>query len=81
MLGMRMPGRCVPPDDLVYAGCPARRGSPARKQRKFGDSVRAKNDQAMKSEVLAKFVCHNLCCLIHAMEEFGIDPTFGRKAV
>ena len=32
--------------------------------------------RAMKCEVLAKFVCHNLSCLIHAMEEFGIDPSF-----
>lgn len=46
-------------------------------KRKFGDSVKAKNEQAMKSEVLAKFVCHNLCCLIQSMEEFGIDPNFG----
>jgi hypothetical protein len=26
---------------------------------------------------VAKFVCHNLSCLIHAMEEFGIDANFG----
>ena len=46
-------------------------------KRKFADSVKAKNDQSMKCEVLAKFVCHNLCCLIQAMQEFGIDPSFG----
>jgi len=45
--------------------------------RKFGDSVRAKNDLSMKNETLAKFVCHNLCCLVQSMEEFGIDPSFG----
>jgi hypothetical protein len=45
-------------------------------KRKFGDSVKAKNNLAMLNEVLAKFVCHNLCCLIQAMEEFGIDPDF-----
>jgi transposase len=45
-------------------------------KRKFGDGVRAKNDRSMKNEVLAKFVCHNLCCLIQSMEEFGIDPSF-----
>lgn len=33
-------------------------------KRKFGDSVRAKNDLTMKNETLGKFVCHNLCCLI-----------------
>ena len=50
-------------------------------KRKFGDSVKAKNDLSMKNEVLAKFVCHNLSCLIHAMQKFGIDPSFGRIAV
>ncbi len=28
----------------------------------------------MKNEVLAKVLCHNLCCLIHAMYELKIDP-------
>ncbi len=46
-------------------------------KRKFGDSVRAKNETSMRNEALAKFVCHNLCCLIQSMEEFGIDPRFG----
>jgi transposase len=46
-------------------------------KRKFGDSVRAKNDLTMKNETWAKFVCHNLCCLIQSMEEFGIDADFG----
>jgi transposase len=46
-------------------------------KRKFGDSVKAKNHLAMQNEVLAKFVCHNLCCLIQSFEEFGIDPNFG----
>jgi transposase len=50
-------------------------------KRKFGDSVKAKNDRSMRNEVPAKFVCHNLSCLIHAMEEFGIDPSFRRCAV
>ena len=43
---------------------------------KFGDGVRSKCDIAMKNEVLAKLVCHNICCLITAMYEVGIDPTF-----
>jgi transposase len=46
-------------------------------KRKFGDSVRAKNDLTMLNETLAKFVCHNIACLIRATEEFGIDPDFG----
>lgn len=45
-------------------------------KRKFGDSVRSKLDVAMKNEVLAKFVCHNICVLIQEMHESGIDPSF-----
>jgi hypothetical protein len=33
-------------------------------------------DLAMKNETLAKFVCHNICCLIQAMYELGVDPIF-----
>lgn len=40
---------------------------------KFGDSVRSKTDVAMKNEVLAKIVAHNICCLISAIHELGID--------
>ena len=43
---------------------------------KFGDSVRSKTDVAMKNEVLAKVLCHNLVCLIHEMYELGINPVF-----
>ena len=43
---------------------------------KFGDFVRAKTERAMKNEVLAKFLCHNLCCIIAAVYELGIDPAF-----
>jgi transposase len=43
---------------------------------KFGDSVRSETDVAMKNEVLAKLVCHNICCLIQSAHEFGINPTF-----
>jgi hypothetical protein len=49
-------------------------------KRKFGDSVKAKNGASMCNEVLAKFVCHNLCCPIQSMEEFGIDPSFGLRS-
>ena len=45
-------------------------------KRKFGDSVRAKTDTAMRNEVLAKFVCHNIACVVSAIYERGIDPTF-----
>ncbi len=45
-------------------------------KRKFGDAVRSKADTAQKNEVLAKFVAHNLCCLISAWYELGIEPIF-----
>jgi hypothetical protein len=49
---------------------------------KFGDSVRSKTDVAMRNEVLAKILCHNICCLICAMYELNIDPIFwAEKAV
>jgi transposase len=41
---------------------------------KFGDSVRSKSEVAAKNEVLAKVICHNICCLISAMYELGIKP-------
>ena len=49
-------------------------------KRKFGDSVRSKSEVAMKNEVLAKLVCHNICCVIQEMHESGVDPTFWAEA-
>jgi transposase len=43
---------------------------------KFGDAVRSKTDVAMKNEVLAKVLCHNIVVVIHEMYELGIEPTF-----
>lgn len=43
---------------------------------KFGDHVRSKTDVAMVNETLCKIICHNICCLIQASHELGIDPTF-----
>ena len=45
-------------------------------KRKFGDSVMSQTDTAMKNEVLAKFLCHNLSCLIMEQETLGIAPVF-----
>jgi len=47
---------------------------------KFRDHVRSKTDTAMRNEVLCKALCHNICCLIHAMYELGIDPFFNHSA-
>lgn len=45
-------------------------------KRVLGDSVRAKTELAMKNEVLAKFVCHNIRCVVSAIYELGINPVF-----
>jgi transposase len=45
---------------------------------KFGDAVRSKTDVAARNEVLAKVLCHNICCVIHAMYELGLEPVFGK---
>ena len=34
---------------------------------KFRDHVRAKTDAAMTNEVLCKFICHNICCVIQCI--------------
>jgi transposase len=45
-------------------------------KRKFGDSVRSKTLTAMHNEVLAKLVCHNLCCVILSHLELGVEAEF-----
>jgi hypothetical protein len=46
---------------------------------KFGDSVRSKSDTGQINECLCKVLCHNICVLIQAIHELGIEPTFGAK--
>ena len=43
---------------------------------KFRDHVRAKTDAAMVNEALCKFICHNICCVIQAQCELGIEAEF-----
>lgn len=46
-------------------------------KRKFGDSLRSKSDTGQFKEVLCKVVAHNLCCLIGAIHELGLEmPQF-----
>ena len=44
---------------------------------KFGDSLRSKTETAQRNEALCKVLCHNICCLISAIYELGIQPQFG----
>jgi transposase len=48
-------------------------------KRKFGDSVMSKTDTAMVNEVLCKFLCHNLTCLIQEQQTLGIVPVFWKE--
>ena len=48
---------------------------------KFGDAIRSKTDVAMKNEVLAKMVCHNIVCVIHELYEAGLEPQVWGQAV
>lgn len=43
---------------------------------KFRDHVRGRTDVSMRNEVLAKILCHNICCLIQSQCELGIEPVF-----
>src|SRR5436309_829988 len=45
-------------------------------KRKFGDSVMSRSDAGMMNEVLCKFLCHNVTCLIQEQETLGIAPVF-----
>jgi transposase len=45
-------------------------------KRMFGASVRAKLPTSQKNEVLLKCLAFNATCLVHAMHELGIKPTF-----
>lgn len=47
---------------------------------KFGDAVLSKSDTGQMNEVLAKVLAHNICVVISAMHELGIDTPFGRVA-
>jgi hypothetical protein len=46
---------------------------------KFGDAFRSKSDIGQLNEVLCKVLCHNLCVIIQAIHELGIEPKFDVK--
>jgi hypothetical protein len=43
----------------------------------FGDSLRSEGAVGQIGEVLAKMLCHNICLLIRAAHELGVEPIFG----
>ena len=48
---------------------------------KFGDAVRSKGAAGQNKEILLKVLCHNICVLIQAIYEFGIEPGFSEDTV
>lgn len=47
---------------------------------KFGDAVLSTSDTGMINEALCKVLAHNICCVISAIHELGIDPIFERMS-
>lgn len=41
---------------------------------KSGSTLKSRNWEAQKNEALCKVICHNIVCLVHALNEFGINP-------
>jgi transposase len=48
---------------------------------KFGDAVLTKSDTGQHNEVLCKVVAHNICVVIGAIHELGIDADFQATAI
>jgi len=43
---------------------------------KFDGHLSSKTDTAQINEALCKVLCHNICCVIQSIYEFGIEPNF-----
>jgi transposase len=48
---------------------------------KFSGHIRSKSETAQINEALCKILCHNICCLIQSMFEFGIEPNFDATSI
>lgn len=47
---------------------------------RFGERLRSKTHTAQVNEVLCKVLCHNLCVLVQAMYELGVEVTFETRS-
>jgi hypothetical protein len=68
----------------VLAALPSaveRRDDLPHDQVQVGTRVRAKTPVAQVNEVLAKVLCHNLCCLVSAAFKLGVEATFWQASV
>jgi transposase len=43
---------------------------------KFGERLRSKTETAQTNEALLKVLCHNICCVIQSVHEFGLEVEF-----
>lgn len=43
---------------------------------RFGEFLKCKKFTAQRNELLMKFICHNICCLIEEMYEHGVEIDF-----
>ena len=43
---------------------------------KFGSALRSKSDVGQINEALCKVLAHNVCVLVQAIHELGIEPIF-----
>ena len=43
---------------------------------KFGSALRSKSDVGQINEALYKVLAHNICVLVQATHELGIEPVF-----
>lgn len=43
---------------------------------KFGEKLKSKTEKAQINELLCKILCHNICCVISAIYELGLEPDF-----
>jgi hypothetical protein len=43
---------------------------------RLGEHLKSKNYVAQRNELLMKFICHNICCLIQEIYERGVKVNF-----
>lgn len=43
---------------------------------RLGEFLRSKRETSQKNELMMKFICHNICCLIQEVYENGIHVNF-----
>ena len=43
---------------------------------KFGSALRSTSDKGQINEALCKVLAHNICVLVQAIHELGIEPIF-----